>query len=315
MSTTSTVPASKNLFRRMFLKSSTTAIAALIGLFLIVVLSASLYLLTRPPKQAELKGEVFIVTKGAQNFKLGLVEVIAIPEEKMKPFIENKLLAINLEFSKYESLKQATGREIEQAQQAYGEAKAGYEALNAKYETATSTADKAQEDANALTAYSGYSSPEDVAAYEIAIKRANKAKQQAEQLALQVESKRKEVEAKEAELSVSKSATNNGFLKAMKLLTNEALSEGLPSEGTKVATNSDGQFSMSLPSDRKYALAARAQRRVFDSTEQYYWLIWVPLEGQETKYVMLTNRNLMGEDSSDTVFKTKDLVPTGLREQ
>lgn len=63
-----------------------------------------------------------------------------------------------------------------------------------------------------------------------------------------------------------------------------------------------------------YVIAAKAQRRVFDSTEEYYWLIWVSLDGQESKQVMLTNKNLMGDDSPDCVFKVKDLIPTGITE-
>jgi hypothetical protein len=290
------------------------AVGILVGILLIGALSLLLYLFTRPPKQAEIKGEVFIVTKGAQNFKMGLVEVTAIPEESIKKFVEGKLAAINLEFSKYESVKQQTQKQVQEAQQAYDEAKTSYDTLNAKYVAAKSTADKAQEDADEMTTSLSYGSAEDEAALEASTRRANKTKQQAEQLALQLESKRKEVETKEGELSVAKSATTNRLKQVLELLNNEALFKGLPTEGTKTVTNSDGQFLMKLPTNRKYVIAARAQRRVFDSTEEYYWLIWVSLEGEETKQVMLTNKNLMGQDSPDCVFKIKDLIPTGVTE-
>ena len=69
---------------------------------------------------------------------------------------------------------------------------------------------------------------------------------------------------------------------------------------------------MKLRANRKYVIAAKAQRRVFDSTEQYYWLIWISVDGDQGKPVMLTNNNLMGEDSPDAVFKLKELIPTGL---
>jgi hypothetical protein len=56
--------------------------------------------------ETELRGEVFIVTKGAQNIQLGLVEVVALPEERIAHFIEGKLGTINVEYSKYKSLEQ-----------------------------------------------------------------------------------------------------------------------------------------------------------------------------------------------------------------
>lgn len=40
--------------------------------------------------EAELTGSVFIVTRGGANVKLGLVEVRAIPERDIRPFIEAK---------------------------------------------------------------------------------------------------------------------------------------------------------------------------------------------------------------------------------
>jgi hypothetical protein len=39
------------------------------------------------PKPVELKGEVFIVTQGAGNYKLGLVKVVAIPEKTITSYI------------------------------------------------------------------------------------------------------------------------------------------------------------------------------------------------------------------------------------
>lgn len=41
-------------------------------------------------RQGELNGDVFIITKGGENVKLGLVTVQAIPEDKMKEFITKK---------------------------------------------------------------------------------------------------------------------------------------------------------------------------------------------------------------------------------
>lgn len=96
------------------------------------------------------------------------------------------------------------------------------------------------------------------------------------------------------------------------MLGNEDLFKGVPLDGAKAVTNSDGQFSMKLRANQKYVIAATAQRRVFESTEQYYWLVWVSVDGDQGKSVMLTNNNLMGEDSPDAVFKSKELIPNGI---
>lgn len=42
-------------------------------------------------KEIEIKGDVFIVTKGAENYKLGLIKVTAIPEDVIQPYINNKI--------------------------------------------------------------------------------------------------------------------------------------------------------------------------------------------------------------------------------
>ena len=96
------------------------------------------------------------------------------------------------------------------------------------------------------------------------------------------------------------------------MLGNEDLFKGVPLDGVKAVTNSEGQFSMKLRANRKYVIAAKAQRRVFDSTEQYYWLVWVSVDGVQGRPLMLTNNNLMGEDSPDAVFKPKELISTGI---
>lgn len=43
-----------------------------------------------PKKESELTGSIFIVTQGAENFKMGLVSVTVIPEEIITPYINSK---------------------------------------------------------------------------------------------------------------------------------------------------------------------------------------------------------------------------------
>jgi hypothetical protein len=48
-------------------------------------------------REGQLTGEVFIVTQGGENVRLGLVEVRAIPEDQVKQFIAKKQAQIKQE--------------------------------------------------------------------------------------------------------------------------------------------------------------------------------------------------------------------------
>src|SRR3982751_1188456 len=76
--------------------------------------------------EVELKGNVFIVTNGAQNVKLGLVEVRTIPEGDFKKFLDKK----NASFaSERERLKQ----EADQWAAEYSRLKAEYDRESDRY--------------------------------------------------------------------------------------------------------------------------------------------------------------------------------------
>ena len=200
------------------------------------------------------------------------------------------------------------------AQRALDESRVKYDVLNTQLQAARGAAEKAREDATSLYAVPSYSSSEEVAAYQSALSRAETLKQKAEQIAAQLETASSDVDSKRTSLSSAKSASAGQLRKVIELLSDEQLFKGVPWDGPKATTNSDGQFSMKLVSNKRYVIAAKAQRRVFDSTEQYYWLVWVSLQGEEPMRVMLNNNNLMGTDSADTVFKSKELIPTGITE-
>jgi hypothetical protein len=85
--------------------------------------------------------------------------------------------------------------------------------------------------------------------------------------------------------------------------TAEFFFENLPPAFGKTMTNSNGEFTFDLPVKGKFGLAARAARQQPD--EKYYWLVWVSLDGQGSKTVLLSNHNLMTSDSPDSVVKAK----------
>ncbi len=73
-------------------------------------------------REGELRGDVFIVTQGAQNFKLGLVEVSAIPEAEMKKFLVTRASVVEPEIAKrqeeYNAIKQQYDEAVRQASEA-----------------------------------------------------------------------------------------------------------------------------------------------------------------------------------------------------
>lgn len=80
----------------------------------------------------------------------------------------------------------------------------------------------------------------------------------------------------------------------------------LPAPVLAVKTNSDGRFSMTMPSDGAFALAARGQRKVIDETETYFWLIKLSMSASAKQSVMLSNDNLTSSSSPLSLVKTVD---------
>ncbi len=76
----------------------------------------------------------------------------------------------------------------------------------------------------------------------------------------------------------------------------------LPAATTTTTTDSSGKFNIKIPKSGKYALAVRGSRKVFDSTETYFWLL--PLEAAgEPKQIILTNNNMVGSKSPDPMIQ------------
>ena len=189
----------------------------------ILVLVLVLPLFACAPSTGELSGQVFIVTKGGQNFKLGLVTVRAISTEKLKPWAGKKQA-------------ENTNR-----QKRLGELKARFDASNDLLEKG--------------------------------------------QLADEI--------------------TKLASMFSNKEEFGEDLLTGLPPGDVTAKTDAEGHFTMVLPRRGQFALAAQASRDAGGTTERYYWLIWVSLDGSARREIMLSNDNLVGMGSEDAVFKMK----------
>ena len=171
-----------------------------------------IYVITGCSRESQLNGEVFIVTNSRQNIKLGLVEIIAIPEVAAKKTISERV---------DETLK-----------------------ISTVYYNKLGTA------------------LNDVLAHrteETKLKEANEQKEFREWF-------------------------NGAFFY-----------DYLPfSESNgKAITDSDGKFTLTVPVQGKYLLAAHSERQIFDTKEDYYWVMWVQIDENNSDKIILSNNNLL----------------------
>ena len=224
-------------------------------------------------RQGELKGEVFIVTKGGENIKLGLVEISVIPEAEINAAIAKK--------------KPAMDSTLAQLKSDFDKASAEYNSVHQRYEQADQNYDRAQKEATTALLANPLSG-----GYE-----------QAQKRAVSWSNERSKLFMPDSEARIKKDSAE---WKAKGFPTAEFFFDGLPTGITKTMTNSNGEFSVTLPRKGKFAIAAHAHRETPE--EKYYWLIWVSLDDQATKTIMLSNHNLMTSDSTDVVVRAKAMA-------
>jgi guanyl-specific ribonuclease Sa len=214
--------------------------------------------------QGKLDGDVFIVTAGAQNVKLGLVEVRVLPYEETKNSIAKTRAQAEREVAKLQP-------QLDAARRVRTSAEGRNKAANAEYVAATNRAIAAigDDSFSALNEAEGAAFNWEMAASEA------------------VGSAKNAI----AELEKQARRWNSGAL----------YFASLPSPAASVKTDADGKFSIPLDRMAKVVLAANATRRLPNKTENYYWLVTVSLDGQPSKRIFLSNDNLATSDSKDSL--------------
>jgi hypothetical protein len=87
------------------------------------------------------------------------------------------------------------------------------------------------------------------------------------------------------------------------LTSGEHFLEGLPSAISTTTTNADGTFSLAIPRDGRYGIVARASRAVDDEKQTYLWFVWISLDGEPAKRLVLNNDNVVGAGSPDSALQ------------
>jgi hypothetical protein len=201
----------------------------------------------------QLTGEVFIVTRGGQNIRLGLVEVGLIPEDQITPFIAQKQ-------EKGKAEREKLAPTVTAAKMAEAKAKSAWKvASDATLATITNRGD-----------FIGTQKVQDQA-----MKR----------------------------WTAASEASNKAQAQDRYFLSGAYYFDGLPAPVVQTKTNADGKFTLALFSTKRYALAARASRNVGDTTEHYFWLNWVSLDGQKTKDILVSNDTLLQTYSATGVVR------------
>lgn len=266
-------------------------IGALVLLMIILVISFS-----SCNSEILISGEVFVVTKGGQSLKLGLVDVMLFAEADVQQYLDKKN---NEAVAKNTALKKE-----------YDTAKAKYDDINKKYlESEKYIADMRESDSRYEESYSKLMTTineiNDPAKRSAELDRAKqkKAEYQKQHEAFvnsnagtskaekdSVEEEKKNAEKKWLEWSIG------GFFY-----------QDLPMGKiiTKATTDADGKFTLKLNNPGKYLVVAKSQRDVIGSTEIYYWFVWLSSD-VENKHIMLTNNNLLGTDATEVAIKIKN---------
>jgi hypothetical protein len=71
-------------------------------------------------------------------------------------------------------------------------------------------------------------------------------------------------------------------------------------------TDADGKFVIEVPRTGSFVIAARDRRSLWDTSEKYYWLQPVSLEGQQQRVQNLSNTNLSSATGTSSLVLTKD---------
>jgi hypothetical protein len=207
-------------------------------------------------RKGDLEGEVFIVTPGGQNYKLGLVPIALYSLDSLKPYLEQKKQKAETESARLGRLVDPAKSEMNAKERARDAAFQAF--LNASYS-----------DPNRRSLEAAY----------------HQTKEQCELV----------MRAYYFLLDAQSKFVSGAFY-----------FDGLPEPLVTTQTNSDGKFTIEMPIKGSFVIAAHADRTIGNSTERYYWLLKVSLDGAAKRAIMLSNNNLSSEGSSDSLITTSN---------
>lgn len=230
-------------------------------------------------KNVTISGQVFIVTQGGENVKLGLVRVAIADSKTVEDYRKTISDGINSTLSTAK-----TG--ITQAMPDYQAAKDKYDKLLPDY-------------TNAQNALQSALSANSVQYLDTLGEVLNVTSAQAANI-VKLDKQRAGIGAKLAPLHddlVSKERIVNDLISQQQGEVGSSATSFIDSfpEEASTKTDADGKFSLSVPAGSTYVIVAKASRSVGDDTEYYSWIVDVDLTtANDGLTEMLSNDNLVG---------------------
>ena len=228
-----------------------------------------------------LSGQIFVATKGGENFKLGAVQVSLFARDAMDVLVAGLKVFADTKIEQLKLQLDAAATAEEQARAAVGQARAAVEQAKAKEKAAWEYYQQARSSNEAKHAAEG-------------AKEATKAVREA---------------ASAAEKAASAAREQYRYLLREKRFyySTAFYFSHLRSPIQTAETDGDGKFVMEIPRTRAFVIAAQGERNVLgNETEHYHWLQPVSLEGQQQRTQNLSNNNLTRTTGTSSLILTED---------
>ncbi|MGN6555911.1 MAG: hypothetical protein ACTHLW_19560 [Verrucomicrobiota bacterium] len=283
----------------------------------------ALLLLGCKPKETTLAGQVFVVTKDAQNIKLGLIEVHLISKQEAVAFLEKETLSNKAGIAKRQQKLTNATMNFEAATTSANFlvtngplSQPDYIALNLIKERIVQRVTAAEEEtariklmrpSAARDALHNMNSRElESISLELLSSRESLDKLDEIESAAKAEFQRllDKAKEKESELSAAK-ADFERFPSGKDYLANF-----FPRDIQKTLTDADGKFCLIYRSDPALTIFAKGERQIGLERETYFWIVDAPLK-EESATILLSNQNSVYSDP-DGYFKIKPVVSSSL---
>jgi hypothetical protein len=227
----------------------------------------------------QLPGQVFIVTKGQQTFKLPLVQVFAVPEAIISKAIASRA-------ADRSGIRRNLTPQIIEKQQAIDQARAESKA-DVVLELSRQVVDF-MSNCNGLGEMAFVNCMNNPALAELK-SRADEARKAEKPNTERLMTAHREYR----DLAIEYKNQRDAF----KFF--DGIESDIAAASIIVKTDADGNFNIEAPRGKRIAIFARAKRQVIGETEDYLWLVWaIPTNA---KKIMLSNDNLIESQCSECI--------------
>lgn len=230
-------------------------------------------------------GQIFVVTKSQQTVKLALVNVVAIPEKKIKALLEPSAKAMLQDL-------QVLAATIEQKKQDVARIKAALKNPDGSDISPFAEMEELSKVCKPTADVDAFLRCSRTPAGKAAFTRMKVLDEQYKTEVDQVKTLRGEIRKL---MKDHRTATA-----ALRFVPDaESFAEGAV-DSTK--TDADGKFGLAIPYGQNVAILANSKRAVADNTEHYQWVVWFTPKKGAKNLLFLANDNLL-ETSCMTCFQ------------